>query len=218
MVGIFQIHSGVHTATAKKRGIDIMTPEGNSAYARFLYEKSGTDPWISSFSCWSTRVREARIHTSALLTADLHFGHDNAQVVLLQELLNQKGYTVSSTGPGSPGSETTSFGILTRKAVRAFQCAEKIACGGDEYTTGYGFVDEKTRVALRGALVRDVKTMAETPAESPRTVSKSLAKKPVKLSLSKKTTAKKLSSKEKRKLAKLRAELASLQIKLQNAQ
>lgn len=51
-VGIFQIMTSVHDETADKLGLDINTIQGNSAYARFLYNKLGTGPWNSSKACW----------------------------------------------------------------------------------------------------------------------------------------------------------------------
>lgn len=51
-VGVMQINEYYHLKTAKALGLDIYTVEGNVAYARYLYEKEGTAPWISSKPCW----------------------------------------------------------------------------------------------------------------------------------------------------------------------
>lgn len=61
-VGVMQINTHYHLETAKKMGLDIMTLEGNLAYGKYLYEKEGTDPWISSSACWkqSDQVAYAR--------------------------------------------------------------------------------------------------------------------------------------------------------------
>ena len=82
------------------------------------------------------------------LTKDLNFGVSDPEVLILQQLLNSHGYQVASSGPGSPGNETTMFGTLTRNAVRRFQCDKGIVCSGSEYTTGYGLVNAATRQAL----------------------------------------------------------------------
>jgi hypothetical protein len=52
-IGVMQINEHYHGSTAKKMGIDIYTVEGNVAYAKYLYTKSGTDPWSASKPCWS---------------------------------------------------------------------------------------------------------------------------------------------------------------------
>ncbi|HEY0220739.1 MAG TPA: hypothetical protein VGC58_00780 [Candidatus Paceibacterota bacterium] len=50
--GVMQINEYYHLNTAEKRGFDIYTLEGNTAYARDLYERQGTGPWKSSKACW----------------------------------------------------------------------------------------------------------------------------------------------------------------------
>jgi hypothetical protein len=51
-VGVMQINERYHLETATKLGYDIHTIEGNMAYARYLYGKSGTKPWNASKPCW----------------------------------------------------------------------------------------------------------------------------------------------------------------------
>ncbi len=52
-IGLMQINERYHLDTAKKLGYDIHTVEGNMAYAKYLYEKSGSKPWNASKPCWS---------------------------------------------------------------------------------------------------------------------------------------------------------------------
>lgn len=52
-VGLMQINELYHENRAKKLGFDIHTLEGNLGYAKWLYERYGTDPWLSSARCWS---------------------------------------------------------------------------------------------------------------------------------------------------------------------
>lgn len=157
MVGLYQIHTGVHTSMARSLGLDLDTVEGNLAYARYLYENEGTVPWNSSGACW--RVAQAELEGGALLPArastipsilsiELSFGMDHAQVLELQKLLNRAGFTIAQEGPGSPGNETTYFGAKTLEAVRKFQCERGIICGGGE---PYGIVGPKTRTLLNTA-------------------------------------------------------------------
>ena len=51
-VGVMQINEFYHLDTAEKGDYDIYTLEGNTKYARVLYEKYGTTPWNSSKACW----------------------------------------------------------------------------------------------------------------------------------------------------------------------
>lgn len=154
MVGVFQVHETVHADFAKERGMDIDTLDGNLAYARYLYEREGTQPWLSSFPCWSklappSATNETVAGTdSKILNTDLNLGMEHPQVMTMQKLLNGAGFKLADSGPGSSGNETERFGALTRVAVRAFQCARNIVCVGDEYSTGYGFVGARTRAAL----------------------------------------------------------------------
>lgn len=51
-VGVMQINEKYHLETSEKLGYDIHTVEGNVAYAKYLYEKSGAQPWSASSPCW----------------------------------------------------------------------------------------------------------------------------------------------------------------------
>lgn len=51
-VGVMQINEHYHLDIAEKKNYNIYTLEGNTAYARALYEREGTRPWNSSKSCW----------------------------------------------------------------------------------------------------------------------------------------------------------------------
>ncbi len=188
VVGIFQLSEG-HTAKALTLGYDIQTIEGNIAYARSLYERQGTTPWMAAFPCWNAATNFATPNTSnisdasrrsaealakvdtssnsSLLVSDLSFGMDNTEVKVLQQLLNKIGFQVSASGLGSPGQETTSFGNLTRATVRKFQCAKAIVCSGDEHTTGYGLVNAATRQALLALAPVDAAAPVIVPVTTP---------------------------------------------------
>lgn len=157
MVGVFQVYGDVHAPFAQSLGMNIETLEGNLAYAKYLYEREGTTPWLSSSACWN------KTHNS--LSMNLPIGSVHPQVAMLQRLLNAHGFLVATEGDGSPGKETQKFGSLTQEAVRKFQCAKGIACEGDESSTGYGFVGPRTRVALQG-MTASTNTVSDITASS----------------------------------------------------
>ncbi|TAL49069.1 hypothetical protein EPN83_02225 [Patescibacteria group bacterium] len=52
-VGVMQINELYHLERAERLGFDIHSLGGNLAYARYLYEREGTRPWLSSSPCWA---------------------------------------------------------------------------------------------------------------------------------------------------------------------
>lgn len=59
-------------------------------------------------------------------TKDLYLGMTDGDVQKLQQYLNNHGFGVAATGPGSVGQETTYYGTLTQNAVKKFQAAHGI--------------------------------------------------------------------------------------------
>jgi hypothetical protein len=51
-LGVMQINKYYHADKAKSLGYDLKTVEGNMAYAKYLYDKEGVQPWVSSSPCW----------------------------------------------------------------------------------------------------------------------------------------------------------------------
>ena len=51
-VGVMQINEHYHLETSENKNYNIYTLEGNTAYARDLYERQGIKPWSSSKACW----------------------------------------------------------------------------------------------------------------------------------------------------------------------
>lgn len=54
--GVMQINKRYHEATATQLGLNLEELEDNMAYARYLYEKQGTQPWSASAPCWDRNV------------------------------------------------------------------------------------------------------------------------------------------------------------------
>ena len=58
-VGVMQINEFYHLTKSIKENHDIYTLEGNTAYARGLYETKGTSPWKASKACWGKNAELA---------------------------------------------------------------------------------------------------------------------------------------------------------------
>lgn len=52
-VGVMQINEFYHADNALHMGYDLYTPQGNLGYAKWLFERHGTEPWFYSRGCWS---------------------------------------------------------------------------------------------------------------------------------------------------------------------
>ena len=59
-LGVMQINEYYHGDTAEELGLDISQFGDNLAYARHLFEKEGTTPWLSSSPCWGKENHIAR--------------------------------------------------------------------------------------------------------------------------------------------------------------
>ena len=51
--GVMQINKRYHNKKATAMGLNLDDIYQNMAYARYLYEKEGTQPWNASSPCWS---------------------------------------------------------------------------------------------------------------------------------------------------------------------
>jgi len=50
--GVMQINKRFHLKTATALGLNLDDITDNMAYARYLYEKQGLQPWNASRPCW----------------------------------------------------------------------------------------------------------------------------------------------------------------------
>jgi len=81
--------------------------------------------------------------TKFKFSKNLTFGITDTEVVQLQKFLNEKGFIVSKSGPGSKGNETAMFGKLTREALILFQTSNNI-------NPAIGFLGSITRGVISG--------------------------------------------------------------------
>ena len=54
--GVMQINEYYHNDSSEKLGYNILTLEGNTSYTRYLFEKYGVKPWMSSSKCWGKTI------------------------------------------------------------------------------------------------------------------------------------------------------------------
>src|SRR4030043_628376 len=105
-------------------------------------------------------VKPASAQTIPMFERGLEVGMSGIDVKWLQVLLNNDSDTrIASSGPGSPGNETSYFGSLTKKAVIKFQekySQDILAPWG--FSSGNGYVGRTTREKLNSILnqARDV--------------------------------------------------------------
>lgn len=114
------------TKTLNKAGTYIFTAKA--------FDNTGQS--IMSPPVTATLVKTVGHHLDAVLS----FGMTSPDVQVLQAFLNAHGFTVTASGPGSPGQESSFFGPATADAVRAFQNAyanEILVPSGLMQATGY---------------------------------------------------------------------------------
>ena len=51
--GVMQINILYHGKTLERLELDVHDLDDNVQYARYLYEKEGAKPWMSSSACWA---------------------------------------------------------------------------------------------------------------------------------------------------------------------
>ncbi len=65
-VGVMQINKYYHADKAEELGYDLKTVDGNIAYAKYLYDHEGVQPWISSSPCWKGALNKINKNQVAL--------------------------------------------------------------------------------------------------------------------------------------------------------
>ncbi len=73
-------------------------------------------------------LQSAHAQSACSFTRDLYVGVSAGEDVrCLQKFLNASGFTIATSGVGSPGNETTIFGVLTRQAAIRWQTAQGLS-------------------------------------------------------------------------------------------
>ena len=73
-------------------------------------------------------------------TGSFKVGDSDEEIYRLQVFLNENGYIIARSGPGSPGNETSEFGPATERALKSFQLVNGIPVTG--------MLDEETRKVI----------------------------------------------------------------------
>ena len=81
MMGVYQI-APLHLPDAQALGLDISTLEGNMAFARHLYNMSGSRPWAASQWCWQKMPE-----TTAVVSHDTKIAMIQKQIDAIKEML-----------------------------------------------------------------------------------------------------------------------------------
>lgn len=82
---------------------------------------------LFAFGASSAKAETASCST---FTTTFKMGMNNSEVKCLQQMLNNNGFQVSSTGAGSVGFETNYFGAKTVAALKAFQTSQALSVDG----------------------------------------------------------------------------------------
>ena len=113
-------------------------PSTQTTIATLLAQLQSLIALFQSLGGTVTPAMEAFASGGSSFTRDLKTGSTGEDVKALQVYLNTHGYVVVASGAGSPGSETSKFGALTRAALIKLQKAAGI-------TPAAGYFGPKTR-------------------------------------------------------------------------
>jgi cellulose synthase (UDP-forming) len=80
----------------------------------------------------------------AFFSTTVSLGARGTEVLALQQFLNEQGFLVQSKGPGSPGDETSYFGLYTYRALKRFQAAHSLRMTGS--------LDPQTRAVINSLI------------------------------------------------------------------
>ncbi len=65
-LGVMQINKYYHAEKAESLGYNLKTVDGNMAYAKYLYDHEGVQPWMSSSPCWKEALNKTDKNQVAL--------------------------------------------------------------------------------------------------------------------------------------------------------
>jgi len=143
----FKIRGGNGCATGPwGNEMSAVTAASGSASTYVSYAPASSYATTSGSSGTTSGGSSGGSATHPQFTRNFYIGTTGADVRSLQMYLNQQGFLVAQSGPGSPGNETVIYGPLTANAVRRFQEAhyqEILSPLG--YSSGTGIFGPSTR-------------------------------------------------------------------------
>lgn len=93
-----------------------------------ITKKFFVSAFVLAFAVVAANVSKA--DAAYVHTVTLKQGSSGSQVMMLQQTLNMTACKVSTSGAGSPGSETSYFGSKTKAAVMCFQASNSLSADG----------------------------------------------------------------------------------------
>jgi peptidoglycan hydrolase-like protein with peptidoglycan-binding domain len=108
-------------------------PLAPSASSFFNYSSPGfqtVTPGATVVPPVATSIASTTAAAPYVFSKNHHQGDTGADILALQQFLNTHGFQVASSGPGSPGHESTFFGAKTYQALIKFQKANNLPATG----------------------------------------------------------------------------------------
>ena len=92
----------------------------------------GARPWRATddLRCPEKAAVKPATHAGLVITRNYQMWDHGEDILALQTWLNGNGFVIAVTGPGSPGNETTTFGLHTYQALTQFQSAHGLPATG----------------------------------------------------------------------------------------
>lgn len=140
-------------------GTDESTPESGQSGSNEGSGETSAPTSESGLSTDSSATESAKqVPPAKKLDKALRYGTAVDDVLTLQKFLNDNGYTLAESGPGSPGNETKFFGRRTREALKQYQRAHGLE-------SELGVFGAQTRELISGN-PGEVSAPENTPAET----------------------------------------------------
>ncbi len=112
-------NDGIHDVSVKYN--NLLVNRVDLTVKQLVFDESGSIIKQLSFEEKDSSTTTDSKKYCDLFTRDLKTGMIGEDVKELQKYLNKNGFVLANSGPGSKGNETTTFGALTREALKKFQ-------------------------------------------------------------------------------------------------